>query len=144
MAGARGRRRGPGLQRFEIVRRILESRSKVRYRIRLTDETRLTRLRRRDRVFEPGYVTPLAALRRLSVILGVHFLEEEGDDLVAIVRQVAVERGSTYVFVGTPDESRRREIFGGSLLSRMVRELPGIDIRVVASRGERSKLEAEL
>jgi two-component system sensor histidine kinase KdpD len=88
--------------------------------------------------------TQLAALRRLSVILGVHFLEEEGDDLVATVRRVAVERGSTYVFVGTPDESRRREIFGGSLLSRMVRELPGVDIRVVASRGERSKLEAEL
>ena len=61
-----------------------------------------------------------------------HFLEEEGDDLVATVRRVAAERGSTYVFVGTPDESRRREIFGGSLLSRMVRELPGIDIRVVA------------
>ena len=87
--------------------------------------------------------TQLAALRRLSVILGVHFLEEEGDDLVATVRRVAAERGSTYVFVGTPDESRRREIFGGSLLSRMVRELPGIDIRVVASRGERNKLEAE-
>ena len=69
-----------------------------------------------------------------------HFLEEEGDDLVATVRRVAAERGSTYVFVGTPDESRRREIFGGSLLSRMVRELPGIDIRVVASRAERDKL----
>ena len=69
--------------------------------------------------------TQLAALRRLAVILGVHFLEEEGDDLVATVRRVAAERGSTYVFVGTPDESRRREIFGGSLLSRMVRELPG-------------------
>ena len=78
--------------------------------------------------------TQVAALRRLAVILGVHFLEEEGDDLVATVRRVAAERGSTYVFVGTPDESRRREIFGGSLLSRMVRELPGIDIRVVASR----------
>jgi two-component system, OmpR family, sensor histidine kinase KdpD len=84
--------------------------------------------------------TQLAALRRLAVILGVHFLEEEGDDLVAAVRHVAVERGSTYVFVGTPDESRRREIFGGSLLSRMVRELPGIDIRVVASRAERDRL----
>jgi two-component system sensor histidine kinase KdpD len=84
--------------------------------------------------------TQLAALRRLAVILGVHFLEEEGDDLVAAVRHVAAERGSTYVFVGTPDESRRREIFGGSLLSRMVRELPGIDIRVVASRAERDHL----
>ncbi len=84
--------------------------------------------------------TQLAALRRLAVILGVHFLEEESDDLVATMRRVAAERGSTYVFVGTPDESRRREIFGGSLLSRMVRELPGIDIRVVASRAERDRL----
>ena len=81
--------------------------------------------------------TQLAALRRLAGVLGIHFLEEEGDDLVEAVRRVADERGSTYVFVGTPDESRRREIFGGSLLSRMVRELPGIDIRVVANRADR-------
>jgi two-component system, OmpR family, sensor histidine kinase KdpD len=82
----------------------------------------------------------LAALRRLAGVLGAHFLEEEGDDLVAVVRHVAVERGSTYIFVGTPDESRRREIFGGSLLSRMVRELPGLDIRVVANRADRDRL----
>ncbi len=86
-------------------------------------------------------LTQLAALRRLAGILGIHLLEEEGDDLVGTVRRVARERGSTYVFVGTPDESRRREIFGGSLLSRMVRELPGVDIRVVASRADRSKLD---
>jgi len=79
----------------------------------------------------------VAALRRLASVLGIHFLEEPGDDLVATVRRVAFERGSTYIFVGTPDESRRREIFGGSLLSRMVRELPGIDIRVVANRADR-------
>jgi len=81
--------------------------------------------------------TQLAALRRLAGILGIHFLEVEGDDLVDTVRDVAAERGSTYIFVGTPDESRRREIFGGSLLSRMVRELPGLDIRVVANRADR-------
>jgi two-component system sensor histidine kinase KdpD len=85
--------------------------------------------------------TQLAALRRLASILGAHLLEEEGDELVAAVRRVAVERGSTYIFVGTPDESRRREILGGSLLSRMVRELPGIDIRVVANRADRARLE---
>jgi two-component system sensor histidine kinase KdpD len=84
--------------------------------------------------------TQLAALRRLAGILGVHFLEEQGDDLVATVRRVAARRGSTYIFVGTPDESRRREIFGGSLLSRMVRELPGLDIRVVANRADRDRL----
>jgi two-component system sensor histidine kinase KdpD len=82
-------------------------------------------------------LTQLGALRRLASVLGVHFLEEEGDDLVGVVRRVAAERGSTYIFLGTPDESRRREIFGGSLLSRMVRELPGIDIRVVANRADR-------
>jgi two-component system, OmpR family, sensor histidine kinase KdpD len=78
--------------------------------------------------------TQLAALRRVASLLGIHFLEEGGDDLVETVRRVAGERGSTYIFLGTPDESRRREIFGGSLLSRMVREIPGIDIRVVADR----------
>jgi two-component system sensor histidine kinase KdpD len=82
-------------------------------------------------------LTQLAALRRLAGILGIHFVEEQGDDLVATVRRVAENSGSTYIFVGTPDESRRREIFGGSLLSRMVRELPGIDIRVVANRADR-------
>lgn len=84
--------------------------------------------------------TQLAALRRLASILGVHFLEEEGDDLVETVRRVAHERGSTYVFVGTPDERRRVEILRGSLVSRMIRELPGIDIRVVADRALRDEL----
>jgi len=83
----------------------------------------------------------LAALRRLAIVLGAHFLEEEGDDFVAAVRRVAYDRGTTYILVGTPDESRRREIFGGSLLSRMVRELPGIDIRVVANRADRPERE---
>jgi two-component system sensor histidine kinase KdpD len=81
----------------------------------------------------------LAALRRLASILGAHFLEVEGDDLVAAVKDVVRERGSTYVFVGTTDESRRREILRGSLVSRLVRELPGIDVRVVADRALREE-----
>ncbi len=56
--------------------------------------------------------------------------KQEGDDLVATVRRVVAERGSTYVLVGTPDESRRREIVRGSLVAALVRELPGVDIRV--------------
>jgi Osmosensitive K+ channel histidine kinase len=50
---------------------------------------------------------------------------------------LSIERGSTYVFVGTPNESRRREILRGSLVSALVRELPGVDIRVVANRADR-------
>jgi two-component system sensor histidine kinase KdpD len=86
--------------------------------------------------------TQLAALRRLASILGVHFLEEEGTDLVDTIRRVAAERGSTYIFVGTPDERRWVEITRGSLVSRMIRELPGIDIRVVAHRALRDELRA--
>jgi two-component system sensor histidine kinase KdpD len=97
-------------------------------------------VRRPGRPPTPEEETQVAALRRLAGILGAHFIEDEGDDLVQTVRRVASERGSTYVFVGTPDESRRREIFGGSLLSRMVRDLPGIDIRVVANRADRDRL----
>jgi two-component system sensor histidine kinase KdpD len=82
----------------------------------------------------------LAALRRLAVVLGAHFLEEDGDDLVACVRRVVYERGTTYVFVGTPDESRRREVLRGSLVSALVRELPGVDVRVVANRADRAEL----
>ena len=84
----------------------------------------------------------LAALRRLAVILGAHFLEEEGDDLVATVRRVVADRGVTYVVVGTPNESRRREIFHGSLVSSLVRNLPGVDIRVVQNRAKRAELTA--
>jgi two-component system sensor histidine kinase KdpD len=81
----------------------------------------------------------LAALRRLASILGAHFIEMDADDFVEAVRRVVRERGSTYVFVGTPDESRRREILRGSLVSRLVRELPGVDIRVVADRAQREE-----
>jgi two-component system sensor histidine kinase KdpD len=86
--------------------------------------------------------TSLAALRRLASILGAHFLEVEGEKLVETVKRVADERGSTYVFVGTPDESRLTEIRRGSLVSALIRELPGIDIRVVADRALRERAEA--
>ncbi len=82
----------------------------------------------------------LAALRRLAIVLGAHFVEEEDGDLVGTVRRVVYERGSTYVFVGTPDERRWIEIVRGSLVSALVRELPGIDIRVVANRADRKEL----
>ncbi|HET8742683.1 MAG TPA: sensor histidine kinase KdpD [Gaiella sp.] len=97
-------------------------------------------MRQPGQTLSPEDATQLAALRRLASILGVHFVEEEGDDLVETVRRVAAERGSTYVFVGTPDERRWVEIVHGSLVSRMIRELPGIDIRVVAHRALRDEL----
>jgi two-component system, OmpR family, sensor histidine kinase KdpD len=79
----------------------------------------------------------LAALRRLVTILGGHYIEEQSPHLVDTVKRVAAERGTTYVILGTPDERRRTEIVRGSLVSALVRELRGIDIRVVANRANR-------
>ena len=41
--------------------------------------------------------------------------------------------------LGTPDERRRIEILRGSLVSALVRELHGIDIRIVANRADREE-----
>ena len=84
----------------------------------------------------------LAAIRRLSVVLGAHFLEEEDADLVEAVRRVAADRGSTYVFVGTPAEGRLAEVVRGSLVMRLVRALPGVDVRVVADRSRLPERQA--
>ena len=104
---------------------------------RLNSEVDALWVRRPSRELNEQQQIALASLRRLTSILGAHFIEVEGDDLVAAVRQVVRERGSTYVFVGTPDESRRKEILRGSLVSALVRGLPGIDIRIVADRALR-------
>jgi two-component system sensor histidine kinase KdpD len=104
---------------------------------RLGAEVDAVWVRRPGHELSPEEEVSLAALRRLATILGTHFVEIPGDDLVAAVKEVVRERGSTYVFVGTPDESRRREIVHGSLVSKLVRELPGVDLRVVADRALR-------
>jgi two-component system, OmpR family, sensor histidine kinase KdpD len=109
---------------------------------RLAAELDALWVRKPGRGLDEDEQVALAALRRLAVVLGAHFLEEEGDDLVDTVRRVVAERGSTYVFVGTPDESRRREILHGSLVSALVRSLPGVDIRVVANRADRKLLSS--
>jgi two-component system sensor histidine kinase KdpD len=79
----------------------------------------------------------LADLRRLAVVLGAHFLEEESEDLVETVRAVARDRGTTYLFIGTPDVRRREEIVRSSLVMRFIRALPGIDVRIVADPARR-------
>ena len=108
---------------------------------RLGSELDALWMRNPDQGLSEQETAQLAALRRLASVLGAHFIEEAGDDLVEAVKRCAGERGSTYVFVGTPNETRRREILRGSLVSALVRELPGIDIRVVADRALRVERE---
>ena len=68
----------------------------------------------------------LAALRRLAVVLGAHFLEEEGDDFVEHGTSRR-ERARLDVCASSArrTRARRREILRGSLVSALVRELAG-------------------
>ena len=80
----------------------------------------------------------LEAMRRLASVLGAHLLVEEGDELVATVKRVAAERGTTYVLLGPPS---RRSLLGRlrePLPLRLIEALPGIDVRIVADRTRRS------
>ena len=108
---------------------------------RLGSEVDAVWVRRPGQQLTQAEEVSLAALRRLASILGAHFMELEGASLPDAVKQFVAERGSTYVFLGTPDESRRTEILRGSLVSKLVRDLPGVDIRVVSDRALREEQE---
>jgi two-component system sensor histidine kinase KdpD len=79
----------------------------------------------------------LDALRRLATMLGAHLLVETGDNVVEVVRRVALERGTTYVLMGPP---ARRGVLGrlrAGLPMRLLDALPGVDLRIVADRTRR-------
>ena len=100
-------------------------------------------------VKRPGY-TPtkeeqdqLDALGRLASILGARLVVEEGDNLAQAVKEIAEERGSTYVLIGTPRPRTGLDRFRPSLATRLIEALPGVDLRVVADRTLRGE-EGEL
>jgi two-component system, OmpR family, sensor histidine kinase KdpD len=76
----------------------------------------------------------LESLRRLAAVLGCHLLIEEGDDVAEVAARVARERGSTYVLIGVPRQRRGLRRFGEPLHDRLLRLLPGVDLRIVADR----------
>ena len=78
----------------------------------------------------------LEALRRLAAVLGCHLLIEEGDDVAEVAARVARERGTTYVLMGVPGERRGLRRFGEPLHDRLLKLLPGVDLRIVADRAD--------
>jgi len=86
----------------------------------------------------------LDALRRLATMLGAHLLVEAGDDVAETVRRVAVERGTTYVLMGTPrPRSALRRLMQPALPFRLLQMLPGTDLRIVADRSRRPSEDSE-
>jgi two-component system, OmpR family, sensor histidine kinase KdpD len=73
----------------------------------------------------------LEALRRLSSVLGARLIVEEAEDVVAAAVQTAQSLGTTYLLMGTPPERKGFKRMSESLLDRLLRELPGVDVRVV-------------
>ena len=76
----------------------------------------------------------LEALRRLASVLGAHLLLEEGDDVAEIAARVARERGTTYVLMGIPGPRRGLRRLAEPLHDRLLKLLPGVDLRIVADR----------
>jgi two-component system sensor histidine kinase KdpD len=76
----------------------------------------------------------LEELRRLVSMLGARLRVEEGEDVADLAIRAARALGSTYVLMGTPAERRGLPRLGAerSLLMRLIRGLPGVDVRVVA------------
>jgi two-component system, OmpR family, sensor histidine kinase KdpD len=79
----------------------------------------------------------IEAFHRLGSLLGAQVIVEEGDDVPAVAARVAGERGSTYVLIGTPAPRRGVKRLSEPLIDRLVRALPGIDVRIVANRANR-------
>jgi two-component system sensor histidine kinase KdpD len=74
----------------------------------------------------------LEALRRLVSMLGARLRVEEGEDVAALAISTARALGSTYVLMGVPAPRRGLGRLNDSLLTRLLRGLPGVDIRIVA------------
>ena len=85
----------------------------------------------------PAEAEQLDALRRLGSLLGAQVLIEEGDDVPDVVARVARERGTTYVLMGSPAARNGVRRFAEPLTQRLLRRLPGVDLRIVADRSKR-------
>ncbi|HEY2593708.1 MAG TPA: histidine kinase, partial [Chloroflexota bacterium] len=86
----------------------------------------------------------LEALRRLVSMLGARLRVEEGEDVAAVAISSARALGSTYVLMGAPVPRRGLRRLNDSLLTRLLRGLPGVDVRIVADptlRGQTSEVE---
>jgi len=123
----------PGAQR--LVRRAWRSSQ------RLGAELDLLWVRRPGQKLSDDHERSLIALRQLASVLGARMIEEESDDVVATIVDVAARRGSTYILIGRSRPARGLARLRVPLPQRLMERLPGVDVRIVADRSSRSSVE---
>jgi two-component system, OmpR family, sensor histidine kinase KdpD len=79
----------------------------------------------------------IEAFHRLASLLGASVIIEDGDDVVEVAARVAREHRSTYVLIGTPAPRSGLRRLQEPLTDRLLRALPGVDVRIVADRSRR-------
>jgi two-component system, OmpR family, sensor histidine kinase KdpD len=79
----------------------------------------------------------LVALRQLASLLGARMFELESDDFVTSVVELASERGTTYILLGRSRPARGLARLRLPLPQRLMAQLPGVDVRIVADRSNR-------
>ncbi|HUE28084.1 MAG TPA: histidine kinase [Solirubrobacteraceae bacterium] len=123
----------PGAQR--LVRRAWRSSQ------RLGAELDLLWVRPPSGHLSPDQERALGALRQLASVMGAHMLVEESDNVAAAIAEIARERGSTYILMGTSRPVRGVARLRTPLPQRLMELLPGVDVRIVANRSSRSEAE---
>jgi two-component system, OmpR family, sensor histidine kinase KdpD len=87
----------------------------------------------------------LEELRRLVSMLGARLRVEEGEDVAEVAIACARSLRTTYVLIGTPSPrrglARMSAVSERSLLARLLRDLPGVDVRIVADPSLRESAE---
>ena len=84
----------------------------------------------------------LSALRQLASVLGANMLEEESDEVAGAIVEVATRRGATYILIGRSRPARGLARLRVPLPQRLMQRLPGVDVRIVADRSQRSSVES--
>jgi two-component system sensor histidine kinase KdpD len=123
----------PGTQR--LVRRAWRSAQ------RLGAELDLLWVRKPGRQLSEEEERSLSALQQLASVLGAKMLEEESDDLTAAIVHIASVRRSTYILIGRSRPPRGLARLRVPLPQRLMQRLPGVDVRIVANRSNRSHAE---
>jgi two-component system, OmpR family, sensor histidine kinase KdpD len=103
---------------------------------RLGAELDLLYVRKPGRKVADDERAQLEALRRLASVLGVELIVEEDDDVASAAARVGEVRGITYVLIGRPRSATGIRRFGESLPEKLIRKMPGVDIRIVADRSQ--------